>query len=508
MGKVYETKIENFTGGISNDPRSTANGVSAMVTNFDIFTDYKRAIPYYSSEDGDSGSATSQKQNFAVALRTGTTYSLYGLGVVSGQTYAEVMYKDLTSGAANDLDDNAWASPTANQSSAGATSFNLFTYYKKTGLIYGARAGTHIWAFSPTGTAWADTSHALSYTNICEGLVHSKDDIMYVGYDNNIAKNNNGSWTDIALALPSHYYVTALSEYRDYLAIAVAPLSGYGKSRVYLWDRDSSLTTVSQSIDWGDGVIKVIEELDGRLIGISQAGGAAAAVGAYFDNSVILRVYDGYSAKQFAKLAGGVNAVTLYQARQKVRNRIYFMMSLRINGAIRDGVWSVGLSSSGAFAVSHERTPENDVVLGGILRGFIIAGDYMFISYTTAGSAFKLSKTDYQSYTASSIYESVIFSGGDSGLTKKLIGVTVTTEPLPAAGQVVLKYREDAETTYGTTIFTHTTDDSISHDAVNVESTGANLPEYSEIQFRIESTGGAVITGLKFKYEIIDKAPY
>ena len=95
----------------------------------------------------------------------------------------------------------------------------------------------------------------------------------------------------------------------------------------------------------------------------------------------------------------------------------------------------------------------------------------------------------------------------DIRITKKLVGVTVETEALPTAGQVVLKYRKDEETSW-TTIFTNTTDNSLSHSAINIESTGVTLPQFKEIQFQIISTGNAVITGLRFKIEIIDKEPY
>ena len=68
------------------------------------------------------------------------------------------------------------------------------------------------------------------------------------------------------------------------------------------------------------------------------------------------------------------------------------------------------------------------------------------------------------------------------------------TEPLPAAGQVVLKYKIDAESAF-TTIFTHTTDDSLFHEANVIESSGVTLPEFRELILRIESIGGAVVTG-------------
>ena len=78
------------------------------------------------------------------------------------------------------------------------------------------------------------------------------------------------------------------------------------------------------------------------------------------------------------------------------------------------------------------------------------------------------------------------------------------TAPMASGATLVLKYRKDEETSW-TQIYSDGTDNSISHSAINIESSGDNLPEYKEIQFRIESTGGAEITGLKFKSEEIDK---
>ena len=96
-------------------------------------------------------------------------------------------------------------------------------------------------------------------------------------------------------------------------------------------------------------------------------------------------------------------------------------------------------------------------------------------------------------YTSqTSVYETLIF--GEPYLKYKLTSAGVMVEPLPAAGQVVIKYKKDEETSF-TTIFTHATDDSLFHEAINIESSGAALPEFRELTLRIESTGGAVITG-------------
>lgn len=515
MGKIIETRIDRFNGGVVNDPRDPREATARMVSNFDALTNPQRLTPYRDSESGDSSASTSQKQNFLIALRTGTTYRLYALGVVSGTARAEVLMKDLTTGSSDDLDDATWATPNNNQSSAGSTNFELFVYYRKTGLIYGARAGTHIWAFDPSSVAvWADSSQALTYTNIAQGLVHSKDDILYVPYDNKIAKNDNGSWTTAALTLPTHFKINSICEYGNYLAIACAPLSGVGKSVVYLWDRDSSLTTLSETIDWGEGDIKVLEELEGALIGISLSGNSTTR----FNNRLVFKYWTaGTIAKKFQELISSTTGQTsLLIGKLKLDNRLYFMARMYLNGAQRDGVWSVGLGSDGRYSIVHERTPNNDTAIGagGVIYNFFFVGDYLFQSYNSSNT-FALSKTnDSASYTHTSIYESKRYNGSqidpavDSSHKKSLVGISVTSEYLPSAGQIVAKYRKDEETSF-TTILTNVTDNSISQSAVNIESSGAALPkEYKEIEFRLESTGGGEITAFSFKEEVIGKRSY
>ena len=96
-------------------------------------------------------------------------------------------------------------------------------------------------------------------------------------------------------------------------------------------------------------------------------------------------------------------------------------------------------------------------------------------------------------------------SSPTGSLIKDLVGVTVTTEPLPTAGRVRLDYAIDNGIGGGswTNILDETTDNSISFSAI----TGL-AKEYKEIQFRIRSTGNAEITSLSFKEEVAGKRNY
>jgi hypothetical protein len=178
-----------------------------------------------------------------------------------------------------------------------------------------------------------------------------------------------------------------------------------------------------------------------------------------------------------------------------------FDLSTSTESTYHLGIWVFGrknIDSNFALAVDFV---EEAVASGNFfINSFGVAGDYWFINHSTGG---KVTSTDNSAnYTYTSIWESQIFNGGDIASYKDLVDVTVGTVPLPTAGQVVLKYRTDSQTSY-TTIFTNTTDNSISHTANNIESSGAALPkDFKEIQFRIESTGNAEITELSFRLEL------
>lgn len=497
-------QINRFDGGILNDPRTPLENAAKMIEGFDAVTDPYRLMPYHDSEDGNASQTTLKIRNYAIALRTGTTYSLYGLGVTSGTGVAEVYYKNLTTGAANDLDDANWTETTNNASSTGAVNYNLFVYYERTGLIYGARAGSNIWAYDPTGSAsWADSHQALSYTNIAQGLVHSKDDILYIPYDNKIAKNNNGSWTTTALTLPANLYITSICEYGNYLAIAATPLSGLGENVVYLWNRDDSLTTLSQRISWGTEVLKVLDVVDGELVGISLGGGISSRL---TDRIVFRRYVGGDQQQKFMEFLGeDTSSTTLAIAKQVHDSRLHFMMGIKLNGTQKAGVWSIGRASpTQPLGVIHERPIDDNVALvTPVLYNFHYANDFLFQSFNN-NSTEQMTKTndDSTSYTASAIYETLInpkMPLEHRWMKKELFSIGVTFEPLASGESVVLKYRVDSNGSW-TTVATFDTDGEVRGEAT--DASGSQFSPGVEYEFRVESTGGAVITGLEYRYGI------
>ena len=119
-----------------------------------------------------------------------------------------------------------------------------------------------------------------------------------------------------------------------------------------------------------------------------------------------------------------------------------------------------------------------------------------------------MSKTDNQAtYTATAIRETQInpwMVKEHKSKQKKFEAVSLSYAPLPADGQVVLKYKIDGGSY--TTIFTETTDSALKTIRTINDSGGAVISDGREVEFRIESTGGVEITELAYDYVLIEEA--
>lgn len=496
--------------GMTNDARDRTPGVARRVTGYDVVTDQGRAVPYRDSEDSNSNAATDLMQNWAVALRTGTTYSLYALARQDAAAKVRVLYKNLTTGASTDLDDNGWTetnnnTATTNTITMGGEDCNLFYFYKKTGLIYGGHASRYIYEYDPTGSAaFSETKYDLtSYSHLTQAITHSQDDVMYFGADNKVIKNDNGTFS-VGLTLPSQYYVASVCEYGENIAVSCAPLSGIGRSRLFIWNRRSTLNTVNATVDLGEGNATFVEEQDGYLVcGLYQTDTTRHQYRMTFRYW-----YTGASgAKRFEEFTGTDGNWVLRRSKQKTHDRVYFMMSAKLNGTQLDGVWSISRSGDG-FSVVHERTPNNDTAISaGPIRNFFFVGDYLFQAYVNASSDHAVSKTnDQSSYTASAIVETVVNPRMPEQYlkdVKRLVAVGAMYRSLPTAGQAVVKARVDAaDGASYTTIFTETTDAATYTEPRVKPSGGTHLSAGKDLEFQIISTGGAEPTHLIYVFEV------
>ncbi len=501
MPQFDNTLINRFDGGISNDKRFgwVRNGSNfttnrfSITKHFDALTYPNKLVPYKITLADETKSYDIVK--FLVAPYETTSTRLYGFGV-STSTYGAVYIHNAS------LVANGWtiSQDGATNNTSGRFE-NAFEYYKD--YLYWFAGTTALMRYD---TATSGSHNVTRYqvmsdtiSTVAQPVHHPADDILYLFTNNYVHKINDTVFTEKALTLPSDMKIVCACPFGNYLAIACTSKQTYNKRNiVFLWDRDSSITTLTERIDFGDGEIKHLANLNNKLTAVMSFYLYSVANISLNKAKILIKQADGNYGRLINEIVtdDDVDIVEdLPDTRFVDGNKLYFPAKAPLDSDDRLGIWAVDEYGRATLDFIEEDATSYE----GIYR----VGNQWWIAHSDDGSVNK-SKYNDTAYSFTSIYETLVFNAGDSHISKKLVGAGVMFEKLPSAGSVALKYRIDGDTSW-TTIFTHTTDDTISHEAVNIEDTGANLPEFKEIEFRIESTGGVEITGLKFKAEIMDK---
>ncbi len=507
MAKPVEIDIRRFDKGI------TGNRDSAFHQHFDIFSDPSRLIPYRSTEadTATNVSSTDAKTYDIKDFRLGSDGKMYGLGK-NGSSYPKVMRKtDPTTGN--------WLSSGSNNASTAEGEGNAArisgSFKEWQGFFWFFQGTVQVAKVAISGGAITNTVASVGSTivTVADSVIGA-DDKMYMFYNNKVVRvSRTGAVTDDVLAnLPSDMRIVSCCRYGSYIAIGMAygtsaTASPTGVSKVFIWDMVTS-TTVNDVIDWGEGALMVLGNIEERLVGVSNkfletpSGLTSLAIG---QGAMVVRMWTGGPASVRAEIVANQN-VTLGRFIRDVvikDNRMSWVASVPFDASTSTestyhmGIWTFGRKDANSdFALSLDYVEEGVDTANYKINSFGAAGNYWFISHSNDGS---ISKTnDAAVFTFTSIFETNRI--GNEKQTLQLKAATVATDALPSGGQVVLKYKKDDEASF-TTIFTHATANALRHTAINIETTGAALPTFKRIRFRVESTGNAVITGLRFLFD-------
>ncbi len=505
--KRVEIDIRRFDKGI------TGNRDSAFHQHFDIFSDPSRLIPYRSTEadTATNVSSTDAKTYDIRDFRLGSDGKMYGLGK-NGSSYPKVMRKtDPTTG--NWLSSGSNNASTAEGEGNGARISGSFKEWQ--GFFWFFQGTVQVAKVAISGGAITNTVASVGTTivTVADSVIGA-DDKMYMFYNNKVVRvSRTGAVTDDVLAnLPSDMRITSACRYGSYIAIGMAygtsaTASPTGVSKVFIWDMVTS-TTVNDVIDWGEGALMCLGNIEERLVGVSNkfletpSGLTSLAIG---QGAMVVRMWTGGPASVRAEIVANQN-VTLGRFIRDVviaDNRMYWVASVPFDASTSTestyhmGIWAFGRKDFNSdFALSLDYIEEGVDTANYKINSFGKAGNYFFINHSADGS---ISKTDDTSaYTFTSVYETQKL--GNEKTTLQLKAVTITTDPLPSGASVVAKYKVDSDSSF-TTIFTNSTANSQRHTAINIESTGAALPLSKRFRGRVQSTGGAVITGIRFLFD-------
>jgi len=503
MSKLSEIRINNFSGGISDSPRENNASKFQVSKHFDIFTDPTRLIPYRSLEadTNDGSTSTGMKQYvvkdflYASAKGTTTTAVFYGLGQ-TGAGNTKIVYK-----TENNFLSSNWTLPASSEGN-GAVQNGCLIEYKD--YLWGFQGTNQIFKWgllsgTPSITNSASTTGS-TITSVAQGLVFN--DYLYLAYNNKIWRATDATtFSDAYLVLPTNIKITSLAAYGKYIAIGVAPISNYnGVSKVLLWDGTS--TDIQESIDWGEGELRILETIEGILVGVSDrylnnATGAGKG-------SMIVQIYQG-GAPQVVKevFTKALTGKTIPLNKAVKNNRVFWaakIMTDSVGTTYNEGLWSFGRKNVN-FPFSLSLDIIDDTINTSGIQSFGMAGNFVFLTHSGDGS---ISKTnDSAVYTTTSIYESQILDFGDSFSDKTLLKLNVAFRKLATGESVTAKYKWDDATTY-TTAGTFSTVGELSHSFLNIESSELSFGSGKELTVRIESNGGAEIIGITATARIND----
>lgn len=174
MSKTVELKINNFSGGLTDDIRKSSASEFVIAKHFDIFSNPQRLTPYRSLEadTNDGSTATGMKQHAVQDfLYASASAKLYGLGKVVATSYTKIFYKaDAISGN--------WTLPASSEGN-GAVKNGCFVEYKD--YLWGFQGTNQIWKWGTlSGTPSITNSVATAGATISTLYNLAVNDLLYV----------------------------------------------------------------------------------------------------------------------------------------------------------------------------------------------------------------------------------------------------------------------------------------------------------------------------------------
>lgn len=503
--------LDSFNNGMTNDARGQG---ARIIKHLDTYTEPSAisVLPDNDATTADRGANTFDNlriEQFVYASYL-SAVTFFGLGVQSGTTKPEIYYK---TGVA---DGAAWTAVPHTASAGGdyaaLTSFGSAASNQKTFALYQnylyGMDGAGWWKYGPvddlTNGVWTRGIHTDDMLNDSPPIVHPKDDIMYfasgqgTGVSNRIIKLSTTTWST-ALILPLYSKIPAVTDYKNYLAIPTN--NSDGTCTMYLWDRDSSMTTISEKIDWGSGTIKWANVVGGILVACSVQEPSGLSI----SPNVVFKYYNGAEAVKFAEFT--CSAATIERFSQRFNNQIKFLASMTINGTTLAGTWRVTKDLNGLNVSFDQLTRLDDTPSA--FYGFLQVGDYLHTAVNVSG--YLVTKTG-STYTTTTSYETTINPGMPTEhkhKKKQLMAVAATYDPLPAGAGVIVQYKVDGGSWID--IVNDTLDGSVVAEMpkanTDASSNGTTYSEFTagrDYEFRVKPNGSAKVTGLIYKYNTND----
>jgi hypothetical protein len=327
-----------------------------------------------------------------------------------------------------------------------------------------------------------------------------KDDIVYIGNTNRIAKYDLSSFTDNLIPIENGYNIVDLLDSGNYILILLASAYPGLPSKIYWWDTYSEHYNYSLKLHFTGNALGTIEgspvvigKNDGSIYSISQTGVSLLADRTLLDLDAI----------DYCNVSNGnIKAV------EEFKGKLYYGVVLGDVNTM-GGVWSLGRSKPGGQIVKNWEWR----IMDGTYPAFLYSitnqhrvgtgseNIYVCVNNSSTGTS-KVCEIDYDNKVTDAFYESLVLDGGEPDKTKKFQRITVATRPLTGSFTIKVKINEASSwTQIGTYTGTGKTKQTF---PVLVEGTlDNNVGENIQIRFDFTVSGNSAptIKGYTVEYE-------
>lgn len=438
----------------------------------------------------------------------------FAAGYKTGTTKAKI-YQKPTGSAITGI---WYGAPNGEDSATDSTGINAFLSYHD--YVYGGRT-LGIWAYGtldPSGT-FTSTAYSPSGTPNCQGII-TYDDLLIIPLSTSLAvKDGAGSGPTDTWSTPISFAQIArqildLTEWGDFVAVALHPGGGYNGtigSKVALWDKVS--TDPSHMIDWGEGHLLILENLEGTLVGVSVQGYGEEGI---IKQKLVVRQYTGGDdAQVIFELEGDAGtSMSIGPNLAKIResNRVRFPVKFTKDGVAYNQYAAVGRKASGyPIGFTLEQLVDNTSAITSIQGSFKL-GQTIFTAFNSDGS---INKTDPALSYTTSTYISQKRTGASRVLDghrrkKQLLMAGITAPPLTSGQSINLYYRADGGSwtlirtyTYGDDTTSGEVPANTGFEAGSAGTSNDEFPVYKEIEFKATCAGGASVSGFPYSWKLV-----
>lgn len=489
--------INQFDGGLAETKYPVETNVAADMFHCDIFSDRKLLKNLRKNEkDTVSGGAHSGTENvYAWDGARRSDGKILAIGHTSSVSTTARFYRK----NGNDVT-SYWVQSSV---TCGNTPYyNGGILYKDNFYCLSYSGSSHsLYRYDGDSTATSvvssfTESNVGGYGNIIpKPIVHPLDNKLYMAIGKSIFVWDGSAGTVTTASVSTPYQIIGCTYYGTYIAIAC--IKGDGKSIVYLWGRDTTVTTFQDSVEFGDDKLCFITNLNGLLIGVSSRSSATT----YLDPKIKVRALIGREAVLVKEIAV-TDLLFISNLYVVWKDVIYFLNQSQ--SSPYGTLFTVHKNKKGEIVLGQAHTTQYDGETSSYTHNFFNIHDYFFFGNING----KMMRT-YDSYPLYNVTDSTYTFPINVGMVEsdraklKNVNFVYVKAYANSAGYGTLKLEVSIDQGAYTTIFSESSPSGKNAYVIEAggDTNGDALGEGRDIQFRVTFGQGIDIAEFGYDYE-------